>query len=156
MWEFRNGILHGQTSQEIEARELAAIQKQIVAAYEEYNEDNFIVPRYLCSLFTTRSLQQRLAMDIDSMKSWLRSVTEAKATQEESTKRYALAAKTLFTPRKRSIKTETTTQPRKHEVTSPISSPYPSDNSSTSEITYLSLSNTTIDSQASQISSDSV
>ena len=156
MWEFRNGILHGQTSQEIEARELAAIQKQIVAAYEEYNEDNFIVPRYLCSLFTTHSLQQRLAMDIDSMKCWLRSVTEAKATQEESTKRYALAAKTFFTPRKRSTKTETTTPPRKHEDTSPISSPYSSENSSTSEITYLSLSNTTIDSQASQISSDSV
>lgn len=51
LWEHRNGILHGQTLAETEQRELEALQQQITAAYKEYNNDHFIIPRQLSSLF---------------------------------------------------------------------------------------------------------
>jgi hypothetical protein len=98
--EHRNGILHSHTIKETESRELEALQLQITTAYDEYSKDQFIIPSYLRSLFTSRSLQHKLKIDIDSKKCWLRSVWEAKATQEESNCRYAETAKTFFTPKK--------------------------------------------------------
>jgi hypothetical protein len=99
LWEHRNGILHGQTLAETEQRELEALQQQITTAYKEYNNDHFIIPRQLSSLFTSCSLQKRLKMDMDSMKCWLHSVSKAKEAQSESNIRHAEAINNFFFPR---------------------------------------------------------
>jgi hypothetical protein len=44
LWEHRNGVLHRHTLTETAARELDAVQLQIITAYSDYNKDNFIVP----------------------------------------------------------------------------------------------------------------
>jgi hypothetical protein len=78
LWVHCNGILHGHTIKETESRELEALQLQITTAYDEYSKDTFIIPNHQRFLFTSRSLQHRLKMGIDSKKCWLRSVWEAK------------------------------------------------------------------------------
>ncbi len=99
LWEHQNGILHGQTIAETERQELGDLHQQITSAYEEYGNDPFIIPRHLSSLFTYRTLHQRLKLDVDSLKCWLHSVWEAKLAQQQSQCRHSEAGRSFFHPR---------------------------------------------------------
>jgi hypothetical protein len=94
------GWSYGHTMAEAAAREMAAIDTEIRSAYGEYKQDHFIIPRHLSSLFTSRSLEQRLLLDIDSKQCWLNSYTEAVARQQTVTHRYIESAKNFFQPRR--------------------------------------------------------
>ncbi len=63
-------------------------------------KDQFIIPRHHSSLFTSKTLEQGVKQDIDSMKCWLRSYEEAVATQKEASRRCAEALKHFFKPRR--------------------------------------------------------
>jgi hypothetical protein len=96
IWEYRNGLVHGRTIEEQAALQVTAVQTEITLAYEEYAKDPFIIPSHSRHLFTSRSLTQRLQLDIDSMLCWLRSYRKAKLSQQDATKRQAEAAKHFF------------------------------------------------------------
>ncbi len=89
----------GKTFEETRAKEKALLYEEISAAYEAYSNNQFIIPRHLSSLFTSRSLQQRLSQDIDKMQCWIRSYKEGVAVQQENNKRYTESAKAFFLPR---------------------------------------------------------
>lgn len=109
LWTFRNGEVHGHTLAEAAARELEETKRGITAAFLEYEKDQFIVPSHIRSLFISKSLQQRLTLDIDSMHCWLRSFHEAKATQQESLRKYSEAAKSFFQPQRKREQQQHTT-----------------------------------------------
>jgi hypothetical protein len=44
----------------MEARELVAVQQQVVMTYKEYDNDHFIFPRYLSSLLHPASYNNNL------------------------------------------------------------------------------------------------
>jgi hypothetical protein len=115
-WDTRNSILHGKTFEEQRAKEISLLATKISNAYAKYSENPFIVPSHLRSLFTSRTLIQRLSQDIDSLQCWLRSYNEGVLTQQEHTRRSAEAAKKFFQPRcKTSPKA---TQPIQHMIQS--------------------------------------
>jgi hypothetical protein len=100
LWEFRNGVMHGHTNEEIMVRESNAIASRIHLAYLNYQDDHFHVPNRWQSLFTSKTLDQQLKQDHDTLLCWLRSYDEAVALQRDSTQRFSDAAKTFFQPRK--------------------------------------------------------
>ncbi len=51
LWAFRNGIVHGHSLEEQEAKEREALCQEVRRAYEEYQRDKFIVPSNFCYLF---------------------------------------------------------------------------------------------------------
>jgi hypothetical protein len=98
-WDTRNKILHGNTLADHQAKLITSLSIEITAAYEAFSKDPFIVPSTFCSIFTSKTLTQRLHLDVDSMQCWLRSYKEGVLTQEENTRRQAAAARTFFLPR---------------------------------------------------------
>ncbi len=100
IWDTRNGIPHGRTFEEQRAKEVTALSQDITKAYEVYEKDPFIIPRSLSSMFTSRTLQQRLSQDVDSMQCWLRSYNEGILMQQLQTQKKHEAAKKFFLPRK--------------------------------------------------------
>jgi hypothetical protein len=153
LWECRNSILHGKNVEEAEMREKEALKQQISEAYEDYAKDPFSIPSHLRSLFTARSLNQRLKQDMDSLKCWLRSVYEAKATQQASDQRYAEASKAFFQPRPKKPLTSNQKQPQKETIhSSPTSvSSIHSQNSSQTILTTISQSQGSESSSTSSI-----
>jgi hypothetical protein len=47
LWEYHNGIVHGTTIELTQAKNIAAAQKAITLAYEEYTKDLFVIPGHL-------------------------------------------------------------------------------------------------------------
>lgn len=80
-----NGVLHGHSVDEMEAKERGKLIQYIKASHEAYHLDHFIVSNSFCCLFTSKSLIQRLNRDHDSLQCWLWSFNEAVATQKAST-----------------------------------------------------------------------
>ncbi len=99
LWEHRNRVLHGHTLADAMARELEEVKNEITEAYNDYKHDHFIIPSHFSSLFTSRSLKQRLQLDMDSMQCWLCSFQEAKEIQQEAHRHYSESAKRFFQPR---------------------------------------------------------
>ena len=134
--------MHGRTIEEQQAKEICKAQTEIKLAYEEYAKDPFHIPSHSRYLFTSRSLTQRLQLDIDSMQCWLRSYRETKLTQQDITRKYAEASKKFFQPRHKPILTlppiegEATVQPQPKPDTN-TSSTFSQD--STSSTTSLSI-----------------
>ncbi len=89
LWDFRNGVLHGHTLEEQAAKERALLTNEITEAYETFHKYKFIVPSNFRYLFSSKTLQQRLHQDYDSLQCWLWSYREAVETQRTSTKWYA-------------------------------------------------------------------
>lgn len=100
LWEFKNGILRGRPVAEREANERETLNNEITKAYEAFHKDRFIVPHNFCYLFSSKSLQQKVLQDYDSLQCWLLSYREAVETQWASTNRYAEATKKVFLPQK--------------------------------------------------------
>jgi hypothetical protein len=100
LWDFRNGILHGLTTEDTAEKEFNSIATWIRTAYHTYQEDPFHIPSRWRSLFISRTLDQHLKQDIDTLNCWLRSYDEALASQRDSTLRHSEAAKNFFKPRR--------------------------------------------------------
>ena len=77
LWEYRNTIVHGATEQDTRDRHRQTIIDKVVDFYDKYQLNSHIVlPRHRY-LFTSRTREQRIRLDNDSMTCWLRSVEEA-------------------------------------------------------------------------------
>jgi hypothetical protein len=100
LWELKNPELHGHSIAKQEANERDALINEIKAAYEAFDHDKFLVPHNFHFLFSSKSLQQRLNQDHNSLQFWIWSFKEAVATQQASNSRYTEAAKKLFISRK--------------------------------------------------------
>jgi len=77
LWRFRNGIIHGATVAEQANKQIEQLRTKITNYYETYADNpDIVLPRH-ASLFTTKSMSDRLQATYDSMTAWLRSVEEA-------------------------------------------------------------------------------
>jgi hypothetical protein len=106
LWDSRNSTLHGRIIEEQRAKEVAAFSQEILKTYKAYKKDPFIIPRTLSPLFTSRTLQQRLSQDVDSMKCWLWPYKERILTQKLHIQQN-IGSKKVFIPRNRNIFTST-------------------------------------------------
>ena len=76
-WTYRNTVVHGSTAQEMADIIKKASTDKVREYYGTYRTNpTFILPRHQY-LFTSRSLDQRLKLDIDSINCWIRSVEDA-------------------------------------------------------------------------------
>jgi hypothetical protein len=82
LWKYRNGVVHGQTKWDGKKKEFEQLHKSVQAEYAAYAQDKFLISPQFSSLFTKKTLQERLKMDRDSLSCWLRSVAAAKVHQE--------------------------------------------------------------------------
>jgi hypothetical protein len=114
LWEFRNGALHGFTVDEAAAKEFNVIATRIRLAYQLFEDDPFHVPSRWHSLFTSRTIDQRLRQDYDTLQCWLRSYQEAVNLQLELTQQHSEAARIFFKPR--TPKTSSKTHPEQLNV----------------------------------------
>lgn len=101
----RNSDVHGASAVEAQQKALAALHTQVETAYREFDTDPFVVSPKHNSLFTKKSLQDRLRMSHDSLADWLRSVKEAVTYQEvikssmaKATKNFAPQSNWYTTP----------------------------------------------------------
>ncbi len=99
MWKHRNSDVHGVSAVEAQQKALAALHTQVETADREFDTDPFVVSPKHNSLFTKKSLQDRLRMSHDSLAAWLRSVKEAVTYQEVIKSSMAKATKNFFTPK---------------------------------------------------------
>jgi hypothetical protein len=98
LWTHRNQVVHGKTDQEIatKLRESSLNQVQNLCTMFQTNS-NFILSRHHY-LFTTRSLEQHLHMDIDSLTCWLRSGEDAKQALVSHNTQLLLQSNPFFAP----------------------------------------------------------
>jgi ribonuclease HI len=82
LWKYRNGVVHGKTKEDGIKKEFEQLHKSVQAEYAAYAQDKFIISPQFSSLFTKKTLQERIKMDRDSLSCWLRSVAAAKVHQE--------------------------------------------------------------------------
>jgi hypothetical protein len=82
LWKYRNGVVHGKTKEDGTKKEFEQLHKSVQAEYAAYAQDKFIISPQFSSLFTKKTLQERIKMDRDSLSCWLRSVAAAKVHQE--------------------------------------------------------------------------
>jgi hypothetical protein len=77
IWVYRNTVVHGSNDQGIAAK----IRKASTDKVREYYNTFRTAPTFIRTrhkyLFTSRSLDQRLKLDIDSLNCWIRSVEDA-------------------------------------------------------------------------------
>jgi hypothetical protein len=99
IWKYRNGVVHGHTREEMNAKQIETLQSEIAQAYQDYETDHFIISRNLSSLFKS-TLEDLLERDIDILQSWIRTYREAVKVQLAHCQRYAQVAKTFFLPRR--------------------------------------------------------
>jgi hypothetical protein len=78
LWKFRNSIVHGASKEEEKEKRLEQLHQHVCHEYSLYESDPFLISPQFASLFTKKSINDRLCMDIDSLTCWLRSVEEAK------------------------------------------------------------------------------
>ncbi len=113
LWKNRNEVVHGATRSENMQRQRDELCLQVTAAYEQFQDDPFIVSATHNSLFRRKTLKDRLKMGINSLSAWLQSVKEARAYQKVFQATLQKAAKKFFVPRSslpqsstRSVKTD--------------------------------------------------
>ncbi len=77
LWGYRNTVIHGATDQEMagKIREQTATKMRIF--YSRFHTTPCFILQRHHYLFTSRTLQQRLKLDIDSMNCWIQSVEDA-------------------------------------------------------------------------------
>jgi hypothetical protein len=78
LWKFRNGVVHGHTSNEAKQREFDTLHSQVRAELAAYRTDKFIVSPEFSFLYTRKTEEERMLMDRDSLAAWLRSIKAAK------------------------------------------------------------------------------
>jgi hypothetical protein len=99
LWQFRCGVLHGHTLEETSRKQTDKLHQQIIQAYQDYKADPYVVSANERSIFTSRSLEERLKQGTDSLASWLRTYQGARKAQTLSTAFLAKSARTFFQPR---------------------------------------------------------
>ena len=82
LWKFHNGVVHGTSKEERAEKELISLQSQVEQQYRLYETDKFLISPQFTSLFTKKTLKERLQMGRDSLSSWLWTVEEAKCHQQ--------------------------------------------------------------------------
>jgi hypothetical protein len=98
LWEHRNQVAHGKTDQEIAAKIKESINSKVKELYTKFQTNpSFILSRHHY-LFTSRSLEQRLRLDIDSLTCWLSSVDSAQQDLAHHTNNLRLQSERFFAP----------------------------------------------------------
>jgi len=97
IWIFRCGVVHGHTTTDHRQRHREELQYNIRAAYEEYGKDPFCIPSEWRTLFN-RPVEMLLNSDRDTLRSWLRSYTEARQQQALFNLRQTLSIRNYFSP----------------------------------------------------------
>jgi hypothetical protein len=144
LWAYRNTVVHGATDKEIANKIRTEITTKVTSLYTEYQANhNIILPKHKY-LFSSRTLEQRLQLDIDSLHCWLRSVDDAKQALKHHDTQLRLTSARFFEPFYALGRTRSTTQ-----ASSSTESDYPSsstdeDNEDNSITTYTSTMNTSI------------
>ncbi len=90
--------MHGATDQEVAAKLRQTVDDQARSLYHTFHTSpHFILPRdhYL---FTSRTLEQRLRLDYDSLSCWLRSVTDAQQALLHYNNQQSVNASRFFAP----------------------------------------------------------
>ncbi len=94
----RNQVVHGRTDQEVATKIKESIHNQVRNLYTTFQTDpNFILSRHHY-LFTNRSLEQHLNLDIDSFTCWLRSVDDAQQVLLHHNTNLQLQSNRFFAP----------------------------------------------------------
>jgi hypothetical protein len=83
LWKFWNEVIHGSTIEEQAQQMLTVLHDQATAHYEEYTINPDIVLGRHQSLFTMRTLAERLHSPYDALAAWIRSVDEAILVQDQ-------------------------------------------------------------------------
>jgi hypothetical protein len=98
IWEHRNQVVHGATDQEKAAKIKQDIDQQVRDLYSSFqNNPDFILTRHQY-LFTSKSLEQRLRLDIDSITCWIRSVESAQQDLTHHNTNIRLQSSRFFAP----------------------------------------------------------
>jgi hypothetical protein len=100
LWQFRNGIVHGQTVEAAAELEYTRLKAAVTCEYAQFDTDPHVISAQFNALFTRRSLHERLKMDRDSLSCWLRTVAEAKEHQRLFRSTLSEMAKRFFQPRR--------------------------------------------------------
>ena len=98
LWEFRNGILHGNTQFEQRLKFTQLLRQQVQEAYELYKTTPTIVSWRNRYLFERRTQESRLQGDDDALLGWLKTVEVAMAAQEVEQRDAARNAERFFLP----------------------------------------------------------
>ncbi len=98
LWAYRNTVVHGATDKEIADKIRAEITTKVTSLYTEYQANhNIILPKHKY-LFSSRTLEQRLWLDIGSLHCWLRSVDDAKQALIHHDTQLRLTSARFFEP----------------------------------------------------------
>ncbi len=98
LWSYRNTIVHGATDQEVAAKIRGTLDDQARSLYNTFHtSSHFILPRHHY-LFTSRSLEQRLRLDFDSLSCWIRSVEDAQQALLHHNNQQRINASRFFAP----------------------------------------------------------
>jgi hypothetical protein len=129
IWINRNHIVHRKTDQEIATKIRESIHAKVCHLYGTFQTTpNFILACHHY-LFTSRSLAQRLHLDIDSLQCWLRSVESAQQDLEHHNTSLRLQSNRFFAPfyaigrarhRTNSSSTDSTYSPSLQETTTTL------------------------------------
>jgi hypothetical protein len=96
IWAFRNEIVHGATVEEQVNRQLDTLRQWIANYYRAYADNpNMILPRHH-SLFTSRTIEERLSSPYDIMAAWIHSVEEAIQVLQHHTASLRAEAQQIF------------------------------------------------------------
>ena len=98
IWAYRNTVVHGATDQEMADKIRNAATTKVTSLYSTfYTTPHFILPRHRY-LFTSKTLEQRLRLDTDSLNCWLRSVEDATQALIHHENQQRLQATHFFAP----------------------------------------------------------
>jgi hypothetical protein len=97
-WAYRNTVVHGSNDQEMAEKIKKAATDKITDFYNTFRTTpNFILSRHRY-LFTSRTLDQRLKLDIDSLNCWIRSVEDAIQALQHHNNQQRLQSDRFFAP----------------------------------------------------------
>lgn len=77
LWQHRNGVVHGASIEEQAQRRLSLLRSQITQHYANFEANPNIVLARHRTLFTSKTMEERLRASYDVIAAWLRSVDEA-------------------------------------------------------------------------------
>jgi hypothetical protein len=142
LWNYRNTVVHGATDQEVADKIRATIAEKVTDFYNQYRNTPHFILRQHHYLFKSRTLQQHLQLDIDSINCWLRSVEEAIQALHHHNTQQRLNSARFFAPFYAAGRTTNTTH--SPETSSSDEDYYTqSDTTSTSTTTFTSFTSDT-------------
>ena len=98
LWDFRNGVLHGETFLMQRAKKSALIRQKVIEAYDFYSRSPNIVLPQDQYLFKRKELAIRLNGDDDALLCWLRTVEVAMTVMDRQQAQARANAEKFFAP----------------------------------------------------------